>query len=103
MKKFYKIEQGKAQVGSGTFVPDTFIEYIVGQEPQKLLEALALEKQEQDLIAEVNKAKAYLVDTDHKFYNGYKPKENEDLVAIELSRDEAREFIRLNKINIGVV
>lgn len=102
MKNYYKIEYNKAQVGSGTFVPPGFIEYI-GQEPQELIDALALEKQEQDLIAEVDKAKAYLVDTDHKFYNGYKSKENEDLVAIELSRDEAREFIRLNKINIGAV
>lgn len=101
MKKFYKIENGKAQVGQGTFVSDGFIVYKT--EPQELIDALALEKQEQDLITEINKAKAYLVDTDHKFYNGYKPKENEDLVAIELSRDEAREFIRLNKINIGVV
>lgn len=101
MKKFYKIENGKAQVGQGTFVPDGFTVY--ENEPQELIDAWYLEKQEQDLITEVNKAKAYLVDTDHKFYNGYKPKENEDLVAIELSRDEAREFIRLNKINIGAV
>lgn len=101
MKKFYKIENSKAQVGQGTFVPDGFTVY--EDEPQELIDALTLEKQEQDLIAEVSKAKAYLVDTDHKFYNGYKPKENEDLVAIELSRDEAREFIRLNKTNIGVV
>ena len=101
MRTFYKMENGKAQVGSGTFVPDGFTMY--EDEPQELIDALALEKQEQDLISEVNKAKAYLVDTDHKFYNGYKPKENEDLSAIELSRDEAREFIRLNKINIGVV
>lgn len=101
MRTFYKIENGKAQVGQGTFVPDGFIVY--ENEPQELVDALALEKQEQDLITEINKAKAYLVDTDHKFYNGYKPKENEDLVAIELSRDEAREFIRLNKINIGAV
>lgn len=101
MKKFYKIENGKAQVGQGTFVPDGFIVY--DNESQELIDALALEKQEQDLITKINKAKAYLVDTDHKFYNGYKPKENEDLVAIELSRDEAREFIRLDKINIGVV
>lgn len=101
MKTFYKLENNKAQVGSGQIVPYGFIVY--ENEPQELVDALALEKQEQDLIVGVNKAKAYLVDTDHKFYNGYKPKENEDLVAIELSRDEAREFIRLNKTNIGVV
>lgn len=101
MKKYYRIVDGKQESGIGEFVPDGFIVY--ENEPQELIDALYLEKQEQDLITEVNKAKAYLVDTDHKFYNGYKPKENEDLVAIELSRDEAREFIRLNKINIGAL
>lgn len=95
MKNFYKIENGKAHVGSGTFVPDGFIVY--EDEPQELIDALALEKQEQDLLAEINKAKQYLADTDHKFYNGYKPKIDEDLVAIELERDTAREFIRANK------
>ena len=39
-KSFYKIEQGKAQVGSGIFVPPEFIEYIVGSEPKELLLAL---------------------------------------------------------------
>ena len=38
----------------------------------------------------------YLDDTDHKFFNGYKPKEVEDLVEIERLRDEARDFIRSN-------
>lgn len=52
MKKFYKIENGKAQVGQGTFVPPGFIEYIVGQEPNELLEALETEKIE---IERVNK------------------------------------------------
>ena len=39
----------------------------------------------------------YLDDTDHKFFNGYKPKEVEDLVEIERLRDEARDFIRSNE------
>lgn len=95
MIKFYKIENSKAQVGQGTFVPDGFIVYV--DEPQELIEALALEKQEQDLLSEINKAKQYLASTDHKFYNGYKPKEGEDLVEIERLRDEAREFIRTNE------
>lgn len=95
MKKFYKIENGKAQVGQGTFVPDGFIVYV--DEPQELIDALALEKQEQDLISEINEAKKYLTKTDHKFYGGYKPKEGEDLVEIERLRDEAREFIRANE------
>lgn len=46
----------------------------------------------------IQEAKQYLAKTDHKFYNGYKPKEGEDLVEIERLRDEAREFIRANEI-----
>lgn len=41
----------------------------------------------------------YLSNTDHKFFNGYKPKDGEDLVAIEATRDEYREFIRLNELD----
>ena len=42
----------------------------------------------------------YLSRTDYKFFNGYKPKECEDLVAIEATRDEYREFIRANKVEV---
>lgn len=42
-KSFYKIEQGKAQVGSGIFVPEDFIEYEIGNEPEELLLALELD------------------------------------------------------------
>ena len=63
MKKFYKIENGKAQVGSGTFVPDTFIEYIVGQEPQELLEALAFESSKSNLEQRIAEANQYLSST----------------------------------------
>lgn len=55
------------------------------------------EIQKQELQIKINEAKQYLASTDHKFYNGYKPKEGEDLVEIERLRDEAREFIRANK------
>ena len=95
MQKFYKIENGKAQVGQGTFVPDGFIVY--EDEPQELIDALSLEKQEQELQHQIAEAKQYLASTDHKFYNGYKPKADEDLVEIERLRDEAREFIRTNE------
>lgn len=61
MKKFYKIENGKAQVGSGTFIPDGFIVY--EEEPQELIDALTLEKQEQDLTTQINEAKNYLNET----------------------------------------
>ena len=94
MYKFYKLNP--LQVGSGTIIPEGFIEYT--EEPQELLDALAVEKEAQDLQAKVNEAQQYLTSTDHKFFNGYKPKQDEDLVAIEAKRDEAREFIRNNKV-----
>ena len=58
----------------------------------------AEEIQEQELQQQIIESKQYLDKTDHKFYNGYKPKTDEDLVEIERLRDEAREFIRANKI-----
>lgn len=54
-----------------------------------------LEKKYIRLVCEVYKA--YLEQTDHKFFNGYKPKAEEDLVEIERLRDEARDFIRANE------
>ena len=93
MYKFYKLNP--LQVGSGTIIPEGFIEYT--EEPQELLDALAVEKEAQDLQAKVNEAKQYLNSTDHKFFNGYKSKPDEDLTAIEAKRDEAREFIRTSR------
>lgn len=55
------------------------------------------EIEEQDNQIKINEAKEYLSKTDHKFYNGYKPKTDEDLVEIERLRDEARDFIRANE------
>ena len=43
MKTFYKMVDNKAQVGSGTFVPTEFIEYIIGAEPEELLLALEVD------------------------------------------------------------
>lgn len=54
-------------------------------------------KNKYELQIKINEAKSYLSKTDHKFYNGYKPKADEDLVEIERLRDEARDFIRANK------
>lgn len=51
----------------------------------------------EEIQVKIAKAQQYLDKTDHKFYNGYKPKEGEDLVEIERLRDEAREFIRANE------
>lgn len=52
----------------------------------------------QEINTKVQEAKQYLQSTDHKFYLGYKPKDGEDLVAIEAKRDEAREYIRMNEV-----
>jgi len=66
-----------------------------GNEPEP--EFTDEEIQKRELQIKINEAKQYLAKTDHKFYNGYKPKEGEDLVEIERLRDEAREFIRANE------
>lgn len=63
MKIFYKIENGQAQVGSGQIVPESFIEYIVGQEPIELTEALNKENAIQDLTTRIAEAKQYLNET----------------------------------------
>ena len=63
-------------------------------EPEFTEEELA----QQVINAKMQEAKQYLQATDHKFYNGYKPKEGEDLVAIEAKRDEAREYIRMHEV-----
>ena len=54
-----------------------------------------LEKKYIRLVSEVYKE--YLSKTDYKFFNGYKPKEGEDLAEIERLRDEARDYIRDNE------
>lgn len=61
-----------------------------------ILDLVAKDKYELEI--KIAEAKQYLDKTDHKFYNGYKPKDGEDLVEIERLRDEARDFIRANEI-----
>lgn len=65
MKTFYKIDNGQLQVGSGTIVPDGFIEYKVGEEPQELLDALSKEQEAQDLQSKLNEARVFLANTDY--------------------------------------
>ena len=66
-----------------------------GNEPEPEFTEEDIQKQE--LQVKINESKGYLSSTDHKFYNGYKPIEGEDLVEIERLRDEARDFIRANE------
>ena len=63
MKAFYKIENNKAQVGSGTPPDNTWLVYEVGKEPQELIDALEAERIEQDINSQIQEAKAYLTDT----------------------------------------
>lgn len=65
-------------------------------EPEFTEEELA----QQELNKQLTVAKEYLSRTDHKFYNGYKPKDGEDLVDIAAKRDEYREFIRANEVQV---
>ena len=57
MKTFYKLENGQAQLGSGTIVPDGFIIYESGKEPVELNEALINEIETNNLKQEISKAK----------------------------------------------
>ena len=70
---------------------------ITEHEDAPIIERPIEEIEAEILSLKIQEAKQYLNKTDHKFYNGYKPKEDEDLVEIERLRDEAREFIRTNK------
>lgn len=55
-KSFYKIVNNKAQVGSGTFVPEDFIEYEIGVEPEELLLALEVDYEIERIQAIKSKA-----------------------------------------------
>lgn len=93
MKQFYKLNP--LQVGSGEIVPESFIEYTVGNEPLELVEALEQEALEQELQAKVNEAKEFLSSTDYKMTVDYfatlSKEEQDSLIKL---RAEAREFIR---------
>lgn len=103
MIMFKKITNGALKYVDGVFVSghtDECKEYqqwlAEGNvpEPEFTEEELA----QQVIKAKVQEAKQYLQATDHKFYLGYKPKDGEDLGAIEAKRDEAREYIRMNEV-----
>lgn len=55
-KTFYKIVDNKAQVGSGTFVPEDFIEYEIGNEPEELILALEVDYEIERIQAIKSKA-----------------------------------------------
>jgi len=51
---------------------------------------------DEELMQKINDALLYLVKTDHKDLPRYKAKDGEDLEAIYINRDDAREFVRRN-------
>lgn len=63
MQTFYKIEEGRLQVGSGKVPDDSWTIYEVGQEPIELTEALNKENAIQDLTRRIAEAKQYLSET----------------------------------------
>ena len=96
MKTFYKIEEGKLQIGSGELLPESFIEYEVGKEPQELLDTLERESKEQELQGKLDEAQAYLNNTD--WYYARKAETGEDVpVEVVEKRLASRKFIQDNK------
>lgn len=63
MFSFYRLEQGKAQVGSGEFVPESYIEYEIGKEPEELVLALKQEQANQVKQQQLAEANRYFKDT----------------------------------------
>jgi len=63
MKAFYRIENNQAQVGSGEFVPESYIEYEIGNEPEELVLALEQEQANQVKQQQLAEANQYFKDT----------------------------------------
>ena len=96
-KTFYKIEEGKLQIGSGELIPESFIEYEVGAESQELLDVLESEEQEQELQSKIQEAKMFLDRTDKKVLPDYVFREDDNTLEWYIAeRVKAREFIRAN-------
>ena len=96
MQTFYKIENDNIQIGSGDLIPDGFIEYVVGQEPLELVEALKLEKEKQIVQDKLNECIAFLNKTEFKFNGDYDLKDTPEWLELKAKRQEYREFIRAN-------
>ncbi len=91
MYNFYKLNP--LQIGSGSIVPDDFIEYTEDNIPSELQEAIQAEQVANELSTKIAEAKAYLASTDFKVLPDY-DKEPSEVIA---KRAEAREFIRANQ------
>ena len=102
MKAFYKIENNKAQVGSGTPPDSTWVVYEVGQEPQELLDALEADSKEQSLISQIQEAKTYLASTAWYVERLSDPSSGKAIPEEVLAkRAEARELINTLEVELG--
>lgn len=94
------VEDNKAQVGSGTFVPPEFIEYKVGQEPNELLEALETERLEMESAynkAEAKRAKQLHLDNIIVNVNGNEFDGNDKARLNMLSAIQSAEVVGIDK------
>ena len=107
---FYRIENGVLQVGEDNNVPDGFIEYKIGEEPQELLDAFAEKLNFANNISEIEKAKQYLVDTD--WVAAKLAEANAGIIADDIKakyaavfaeRANAREKINQSEANLGEI
>lgn len=102
MKAFYKIENNKAQVGSGTPPDNTWVVYEVGEEPKELLDVLDSEAKEQSIISQIQEAKQYLADTGWYIERLNDPSSGKAIPEEVLDkRAEARELINTLEVELG--
>ncbi len=90
MIKFYKIENGKALVGSGFTAPEGFIEYTT--EPQELKDALAAEQSQQQAQQRISELQQKLRETDYVGLQDYDKDKPEILADRQAWRDEIRQL-----------
>ena len=91
---YYKITDGKLEItNSSVELKSPWIEFIYGEEPKELEDALVKQKKEDDVILGIVEAKDYLASTDWYYARSIETGEEipEDVV---IKRTEAREFIR---------
>jgi len=107
MKAFYRIVDGKAQVGAGDSIPDGFIEYAVGSEPQALKDALALEEKEKVFLlwkeSRATAVKEIKVTVDNMVFDGDETSQTRMSRAItSLNDGEITTWTLANNDNVSV-
>lgn len=97
LKHFFRIDGDNLLIGHGLIVPFGFTEFSPGQEPQMFIEALAVQKQKDDLQNSISECIDFLNRTDHKMSIDYEPTPDEDIEQIKVERIAKRRFIRENR------